>query len=289
MGRKKQTGADLTSIKLGTRVRHTADGVEGRIIWANAVAVKIEWDDGEKVTWKRAELPAKGLEILAEDEKAEEPRTVGGLPLRPVFRSDGRRVLVTVPPRDEELTEAQEPHERAEDAATEPASEPQAAPAAAEPAEAPAPEPTSADLPQEPAATPTGAEATATPEARGDQPEAPAEAPSAAPAPPVSAEPETTPAKPAKKRTKRATPAEPKAAKLSALDAAAKVLAEHGQPMGCQELIGAMAVKGYWSSPGGKTPATTLYSAILRELQTKGDAARFVKVGKGQFALRPQS
>ena len=59
--------------------------------------------------------------------------------------------------------------------------------------------------------------------------------------------------------------------------------------MGCQELIGAMAMKGYWTSPGGKTPAATLYSAILRELETKGDAARFVEVSRGMFAFRPQS
>ena len=50
--------------------------------------------------------------------------------------------------------------------------------------------------------------------------------------------------------------------KLSALDAAAKVLAEEGRAMGCQEMIQAMADKGYWASPGGKTPAATLYSAI---------------------------
>ena len=59
--------------------------------------------------------------------------------------------------------------------------------------------------------------------------------------------------------------------------------------MNCQELIAAMAAKGYWTSPGGKTPAATLYSAILREMDTKGDQARFVKVGKGQFKLRPQA
>jgi hypothetical protein len=74
--------------------------------------------------------------------------------------------------------------------------------------------------------------------------------------------------------------------KLSALDAAAKVLAETGQPMSCQELIGAMAAKGYWSSPAGKTPAATLYSALLRETTTKGDQARFVKADRGKFALR---
>jgi hypothetical protein len=55
---------------------------------------------------------------------------------------------------------------------------------------------------------------------------------------------------------------EPKAKKLSALDAAAKVLAETGQPMTCQALIVAMAEKGYWTSPAGRTPAATLYTAV---------------------------
>jgi hypothetical protein len=45
--------ANLQTLRLGSRVRCTDDGVEGRIVWANAVAVKIEWSDGEKVTWKR--------------------------------------------------------------------------------------------------------------------------------------------------------------------------------------------------------------------------------------------
>ena len=80
-------------------------------------------------------------------------------------------------------------------------------------------------------------------------------------------------------------PAAP-ADKLSALDAAAKVLGETGQAMSCPELITAMAAKGYWSSPKGRTPASTLYSAILRELQTKGEQARFVKTQRGKFALR---
>jgi hypothetical protein len=48
-----------------------------------------------------------------------------------------------------------------------------------------------------------------------------------------------------------------------------------------------MAAKGYWQSPKGRTPAGTLYSALLRELQTKGDQARFRKTGRGKFALRP--
>ena len=74
--------------------------------------------------------------------------------------------------------------------------------------------------------------------------------------------------------------------RLSALDAAAKVLVETGQAMSCAELIAAMAAKGYWSSPKGRTPAATLYSALLRELQTKGENARFVKAARGKFRLR---
>src|SRR5438034_663885 len=72
--------------------------------------------------------------------------------------------------------------------------------------------------------------------------------------------------------------------KLSALDAAAKVLTETGQPMSCKELIEAMAVKGYWSSPGGKTPASTLYSGITKEISTKGKESRFQKTDRGRFA-----
>ena len=73
--------------------------------------------------------------------------------------------------------------------------------------------------------------------------------------------------------------------KHSALDAAARVLGESGQAMNCQEMIETMAAKGYWSSPGGKTPGATLYSAILRELKVKGADARFRKTERGKFAV----
>ena len=74
-----------------------------------------------------------------------------------------------------------------------------------------------------------------------------------------------------------------KSGKMSALDAAAKVLAETDQALTCQEMIDAMGKKGYWTSPGGRTPAATLYSAILRELKTKGSEARFAKTERGKF------
>jgi hypothetical protein len=168
--------------------------VEGRITWGNGVAVKIQWDDGEQVTWRREELRQKPLEIL-KDEDAEDIA--------------------------EALSEA---------------------------------EATALAIAEEEAAR---AAATAV------------------------AEPITK----AKRKRQTKMPAAPKEKKLSALDAAAKVLAEVGQAMSCQELIGAMAAKGYWTSPGGKTPHATLYSAILREITTKGTASRFVKAERGKFTL----
>ncbi len=73
--------------------------------------------------------------------------------------------------------------------------------------------------------------------------------------------------------------------KLSAIDAAAKVLETSG-PLNCKELIEAMSTQGLWTSPGGKTPHATLYSAILREITVKGSESRFVKTERGRFAKR---
>ena len=55
--------------------------------------------------------------------------------------------------------------------------------------------------------------------------------------------------------------------------------------MGSRELIEAMAARGYWASPHGKTPHSTLYAAIAREITTKGTASRFLKADRGKFAL----
>jgi hypothetical protein len=77
----------------------------------------------------------------------------------------------------------------------------------------------------------------------------------------------------------------PAAEKLSQIDAAKRVLAEAGQPMTCRAMVEAMAAKGLWTSPGGKTPEATLYSSLLRQIRTKGKDARFKKVARGQFDL----
>jgi hypothetical protein len=91
-----------------------------------------------------------------------------------------------------------------------------------------------------------------------------------------------------KTATKKKPPAKTVSAngkKLSAIDAAAKVLSETGDPMDCRTLVATMASKKYWSSPGGKTPHATLYSAILREIVVKGKDARFKKTERGKFAV----
>lgn len=89
----------------------------------------------------------------------------------------------------------------------------------------------------------------------------------------------------AKNAAAKKTPAKATDKKLSAIDAAAKVLGESKEPLNTKEMVEAMSAKKYWTSPGGKTPHATLYSAILREIQKKGDDARFRKVERGRFTL----
>jgi HB1, ASXL, restriction endonuclease HTH domain len=95
----------------------------------------------------------------------------------------------------------------------------------------------------------------------------------------------TNPKTPAKDKKAKAAKL-PKEKKVSALDAAAQVLAKAGEPMNCVQLIEAMSKAGLWSSPNGATPQATLYSAITREINTKGKDARFKKTERGHFAAK---
>jgi hypothetical protein len=220
------SSASLPALRIGSRVRCTDDGVEGRITWANGVSVKVQWDDGEQVTWRRDSLADRPIEILDPASEAEQ--------------SDGERTVPTESPRAEPETASPPP----EGASTEPT------PSTTEPATAECVPP-----------VPKPAEGQTTP-----------------------AIPDSPVAMPVKPKRQRKAPAAPKEKKLSALDSAAKVLVEAGQALNCQEMIAAMAAKGYWTSPGGKTPAATLYSAIAREITTKGTISRFQKSDRGKFA-----
>lgn len=86
------------------------------------------------------------------------------------------------------------------------------------------------------------------------------------------------------KKTKKKT--EPKGEKkVSALDAAATVLAKTKKAMSCPELIEKMGELGLWTSPGGLTPAATLSAAIGSEIRKKGTDSRFEKESAGKFIL----
>jgi hypothetical protein len=102
---------------------------------------------------------------------------------------------------------------------------------------------------------------------------------------PAAEKPDATPKEANPKAEKKAkTKPEAGDKKLSAINAAYKVLVDTGKAMNTQELIAVMTEKGLWTSPGGLTPAATLYSAILRELKAKGGESRFRKVEKGKFS-----
>lgn len=81
----------------------------------------------------------------------------------------------------------------------------------------------------------------------------------------------------AKSKAGRKAKAAPKERKTSGLDAAVRVLREAGKPMKMDDVVKLAIEKGYWSS-GGKTPAATVYAAVIREIAAKGKASRFARV-----------
>ena len=89
-------------------------------------------------------------------------------------------------------------------------------------------------------------------------------------------------ATPARKRPTREPGATSR--RPSGLDAAAKVLADAGEPLNTKTMVERMLAKGLWKT-GGKTPAATIYAAIIREIAVKGSKARFRKTERGKFEL----
>ncbi len=67
---------------------------------------------------------------------------------------------------------------------------------------------------------------------------------------------------------------------------ALQVLQDRKVPMTCTELIDVMATEGLWVSPGGKTPANTLYAAISRIIKDQGKSSPFCKPERGKFAAK---
>ena len=52
-------------------------------------------------------------------------------------------------------------------------------------------------------------------------------------------------------------------------------------------MVERMLAKGLWQT-AGKTPAATIYAAIIREIAAKGADSRFRKVERGKFAVSPK-
>jgi HB1, ASXL, restriction endonuclease HTH domain len=93
--------------------------------------------------------------------------------------------------------------------------------------------------------------------------------------------------RPATKPTRK--PAE-SSKRMSALDAAASVLAtlpakDAAGGLSAGDLITRMEAGGLWTSAAGKTPSATLYAAMVREITLKGKEARFCRPAPGRFAL----
>jgi hypothetical protein len=86
---------------------------------------------------------------------------------------------------------------------------------------------------------------------------------------------------------RKSSDAKPK--RMGVLSAAAQLLQAEGKPMRAKELIDAIAAKGLWTSPKGKTPEATLYAAMIREVTNKGNAARFKRVDRGLFAFNTKA
>lgn len=87
----------------------------------------------------------------------------------------------------------------------------------------------------------------------------------------------TAPKPAAKVKPVKATtdaPAKP----MSGLDAAAQVLKTYKKAMTAKEIVALMREDGLWSSEA-KTPEATIYSAMLTEVNKKGDQSRFEKKG----------
>lgn len=93
-------------------------------------------------------------------------------------------------------------------------------------------------------------------------------------------------ATPPKKVAHDNDPTKPKRAGI--LEAAVLVLKEAKQPKRCSEIIEVMLKKNYWTT-GGKTPAATLNSSMIREIRDKGAKSRFKKIDRGLFGLNPKS
>lgn len=128
--------------------------------------------------------------------------------------------------------------------------------------------------------TPTAPPAVVVTKAEYEGQEAAPVAPGATTTPEPATEP-TPEEKPAKAKRTPKPKAEKAPRKASGLDLAAAALKHAKAPLDAGAITQAVLAAG-WETKG-KTPAATLYAAIVREITAKGDQARFAKTARGHF------
>ena len=95
-----------------------------------------------------------------------------------------------------------------------------------------------------------------------------------------------TPAKATRTTAKETVKSNDKAErKMSLLTAAVAVLERTEEALGAKQLVERAKADGLWTPGAGKTPEQTLYSAMVREIKSKGESARFTKEG-GLFRIK---
>jgi restriction system protein len=73
--------------------------------------------------------------------------------------------------------------------------------------------------------------------------------------------------------------------KLTALEAAYRVLVDADRPMTAAEITRHVLEKRMWSSQG-TTPDATINARISVDIKTNGAASRFVRVGPSTYAVK---
>jgi len=88
---------------------------------------------------------------------------------------------------------------------------------------------------------------------------------------------DSLPATSSRSDAKVAKPAKQK--RISGLTAAFMVLVDAGKELGVKRIVELAAEKGWWKSDAA-TPQATIYAAMLREINAKGDNSRFQRGSK---------
>ena len=66
--------------------------------------------------------------------------------------------------------------------------------------------------------------------------------------------------------------------------AAAEILRESGRSLHYKKIT-EQAIEKHLIKSSGKTPDQSMYSAIIKDIKSKGTSSKFITLGKGKFSL----